>query len=263
MILTQSSQIFLLLHFSIITKTAAQIMQIHTEQSSQNIQKFVDDKLESLLRLKEALDLPNGDETILDQILFVEPNKSTNQKQSKQLLKYLSSNEYDTDAIKYDLIDIYNAHKKSNISNHISNSDWIRNSMVKKTYKTPAMLLSECTNCLARENKMDIYTHCKSIQRISVILKAYNKIINSKLYGKISLSNTLKFKHIYTLTEINNDYLHIKDHIDDNSIDRHKLLDNMREHIQITSDISRSATRRTTDNIHSELCNIEDIIVEK
>ncbi len=74
------------------------------------------------------------------------------------------------------------------------------------------------------------------------------------MYGKIYLSNTWKFKDIYTLTEINNDYLHIKDHIDD---DRDKLLENMREHIDITSGTPRGVRCRYA--IQLNVSNIERI----
>eukprot|EP01084_Bolivina_argentea_P136608 240586_1 len=76
-------------------------------------------------------------------------------------------------------------------------------------------LRTECSTCGCNGDKSDvIFTNCESIKRIMVILTGYKQIKEAKLLTTISLTKTLTVNHIYTASEINDDFLHImKDHI--------------------------------------------------
>ncbi len=90
-------------------------------------------------------------------------------------------------------------------------------------YFTSQDLLIECTKCSAND-KEDIYSHCESIQRIIIVLTVYKKLMNyPALWRKVSLLPILIFRDIYTETEMDNDFTHIREHMKTNIKFRNQL----------------------------------------
>eukprot|EP01084_Bolivina_argentea_P171494 297111_1 len=110
------------------------------------------------------------------------------------LLNNNDFHEEHSDGFRYDLCDVDNQ-SKTNIDG-INNTD----------YKTQFDLLTE-------------YTNCESITRTIIILRGY-----------ISICDTLKFRNIYTLTQIHDDFIHIKEHIDTETYDNIPSMDYHVEH---------------------------------
>eukprot|EP01084_Bolivina_argentea_P189531 325933_1 len=82
-------------------------------------------------------------------------------------------------------------------------------------YETSQDLVNQCINCDSNEN--DIYNNCRSVERILIIIAAYIIIKKHNIFWDVSLTEALRFKDIYTTTQIQNDFVHIKDHIDKNN----------------------------------------------
>eukprot|EP01084_Bolivina_argentea_P126277 223617_1 len=80
-------------------------------------------------------------------------------------------------------------------------------------YKTANDLLNECALCSIRDPKR-VYTDCESIKRMKIVLSAYKKYMEClKLWRNVGLQEVLTYNEIYTLTQINDDFIHICDHI--------------------------------------------------
>eukprot|EP01084_Bolivina_argentea_P189877 326432_1 len=81
-------------------------------------------------------------------------------------------------------------------------------------YKTANDLLNECTLCKVSD-PMCVYINCESVKRMKIVLLAYQKYMGCvTLWRKVGLQDILVYNDIYTLTQINDDFIHIKDHID-------------------------------------------------
>eukprot|EP01084_Bolivina_argentea_P190554 327423_1 len=100
-----------------------------------------------------------------------------------------------------------------NTNNNVDHSKHIHDKAQKnKNYKSTNDLLNECVTCGA--NTQRIYTDCESVKRIKIVLLAYKRLMmNSKLWRKISLQHIVSFDNIYELTQINDDFIHIRDHV--------------------------------------------------
>eukprot|EP01084_Bolivina_argentea_P297699 512918_1 len=127
-------------------------------------------------------------------------------------------------------------------------------------YKTQDDILTECSDCVVNDKDCDIYDNCASIPRIIAILKGYIQCtICEELYNNskfTSLSEILSFKNIYSLTQINDDFIHIKDHMDQNRNNAKELVRKFREELKC---IDRNYRRLN----HSKFENLEDSILQQ
>eukprot|EP01084_Bolivina_argentea_P171495 297113_1 len=249
----------------------------HTEHCIQSIKHDVFSGLGDLLLNNDCHDdehdeMVDGD-TFMDKMLADIYVKRGNYLMTKGEIEsfkvYLFSDEYDSDAIRYDLFDVADNKSKSNIFNYIKNIQCVNfiinyiDDIDNKGYKTQFDLLTECTNCRAINNKIDVYNNCESIKRIIIILRGYNKIIENKLIGEISICDTLKFKNIYTLTQIHDDFIHIKEHIDTEI--HPQLRQKFRHQFKSTTYGYRRLNNRhrSRNHISTKLKSIEDIVFQQ
>eukprot|EP01083_Nonionella_stella_P298401 1012893_1 len=84
--------------------------------------------------------------------------------------------------------------------------------------KTKEHLINELEHCSASKSPaVDIYTHCECAQRLCIVLTAYKRVMASyRLCRNVSLQPLLTFGALYGQVQINDDFDHVRKHIEEN-----------------------------------------------
>eukprot|EP01083_Nonionella_stella_P153537 493436_1 len=92
-----------------------------------------------------------------------------------------------------------------------------------KHFKTRHDLEIECMHCIVADADA-LYNTCRCIKRIKIILNAYHRWMHHRTrYPHLSTIKALTFSDIYTFTDIYNDFVHIKEHMNYSLITQNKL----------------------------------------